>query len=369
MPLIRERIGFEPINAPGQPSKQLVNSDVLLGIEVELEGVEDVPEVSGAWRVVRDNSLRGYGGREYIFRRPYNGLDVPRALAQLEKAFTGVTPVVGPDTSVHVHVNCLELTTKQYYNFVSLAIVFEPIIMNTICSGRENNPFCQQAADVATIPQQMATHIARCLYAGPGRMSRYAGINVECLNKFGSVEFRGHPATYKKADLLAWCNVLLCMYNYILTIDIPVQQYLKALDYDQALREVFGDRLSGYPGCNYEMLYKIGMRTSRQFRSYLDHALEHYKRVAKVKKPKRKPATVTPGRTRYVRGLGVERRQVVQPTRGRTTDGPREEHFQRAMRDLLQGHEREDAPAPAQELVELDPGQIFFDTPYDNRGD
>jgi len=262
----------------------LVNDNVCMGVEIELEGTGRIDYVPG-WNAVNDGSLRGEGGREYVCSRPYNGSDLVEALTVLEGSFKEHTPTLSRDASVHVHVDCTPLEWDSMINFVLLSLIFEPLLMAAFCPDRQNNPFCQRAVDNDGLIDSGANWLAAAANRKRYGHARYAATNLLSLQRFGSVEFRGHPAEYKKAPLLDWCNAILSMYNFCTKVDIPVHVYFKHMHSGECIEQVFGS-LIDTATLDFQMLFKQGIKTARQFHHIYTKVDKHFK-----KSPRRKSET------------------------------------------------------------------------------
>ena len=95
-----------------------------IGIEIECEGQNLCHEMYRHWKVAPDGSLRN-NGVEYILRKPILREDVPLVLRYLNKKLLEQESVVemGPRTSVHIHLNALDMPIQQVYTWICLYLV------------------------------------------------------------------------------------------------------------------------------------------------------------------------------------------------------------------------------------------------------
>lgn len=191
-----------------------------IGVEIEVEGERLPREVDKIWKVVTDGSLRG-GGLEYVYRRPINVRRVGESLEELSKAFaeTKAQPVFSFRTSVHVHVNCLDLEYQQVLNYIYTYYLLENILVDFCGEGRKGNRFCLRLQDA-----DGSLEYIEKLFSSKGRvgifqriprdMIRYAALNIEALPKFGTLEFRSMRGTLDEEIIIPWVETLVNIREY-----------------------------------------------------------------------------------------------------------------------------------------------------------
>lgn len=196
-----------------------------LGIEIELEGKNiligtDDDDFYAYWQRTEDGSLRrnnpGDQAIEYRFRKPLNLTDCEKALAILEHRLTRKSVVVypSPRASVHVHVNVSADTMASVYNFITLAFIFDELLVSQNGSHRIGNNFCFRAKDAQGVLVGLTQSLKRRGDLGEfSREHRYCSTNVGSLFKFGSIEFRSMECTVEKARLNNWVGVILALKN------------------------------------------------------------------------------------------------------------------------------------------------------------
>ena len=112
----------------------------LTGIEVEVENLNETRlAIEHSWQVGTDGSLRNTG-REFILY-PSKPKHIEEAINHL---FNQLPPKAhfSPRTSIHVHLNCRDLTLKQIYNIVILYQCFEDLIYDFAGKERKKSIFC-----------------------------------------------------------------------------------------------------------------------------------------------------------------------------------------------------------------------------------
>lgn len=187
----------------------LVRADV--GIEVEVEGRDLPKEQTDLWRVEHDGSLRGEDNAEYVLRQPSKIEDLHHALASLQGMFEEEGSVVDLSrrTSTHVHINCTQLEMIELFNFITLLLIFEELLVGWCGGDRDGNLFCLQSKDaegMLEVLKKFAKSRDRSLLRDN---IRYSAINLAALRKYGSIELRSLEGTIDEKRILTWVGVLL----------------------------------------------------------------------------------------------------------------------------------------------------------------
>ena len=186
-----------------------------IGIEVECEGANLVRVEGGGWHTEDDGSLRPAGGFptlkcEWVLDTPVPLDDVKNKLLFLAKKQDKATLKFGFRTSVHVHVNCQELTYYQLLNMIYIYFLYEEPLINFCGEGRKANRFCLRLRDA----EGQLDAINRLIALGEIGLhklqrdrTRYSALNLEALPKYGSLEFRGMRGTLDVPVLMSWVNM------------------------------------------------------------------------------------------------------------------------------------------------------------------
>lgn len=190
----------------------------VFGIEIELEGkyITDVPNnVHRYWAQHNDGSLRklapGDEATEYVSRYPFN-MEVTEKILQDLLTFLNTPPAVVYDsyrTSVHVHVNCSQETLLTIYNFMTLSLLLDELLVSQNGEHRIGNNFCLRAKDA--MGQLVA--LTNSMENGKeffnfGVNERYSSINFASLMKFGTIEFRSLECTLHHGRIMHWVRTL-----------------------------------------------------------------------------------------------------------------------------------------------------------------
>ena len=205
----------------------------MVGVEIELEevrsGFGDFNDCDAGylWRMDRDSSLRGTDSFEFKFSRPLAGVDIIRALEYLESYLSGLkhAPLTSERTSVHVHINTLDMSPAALAKFLFTYATMERVLYHYCGGHREESIFCQpwyiaqgdfgalaKLYEVATQkPDDRQGNRLRDLRKS---FKKYSGANFGALFQFGTVEFRHHAGEWRCAPLLDWINILLCLKRY-----------------------------------------------------------------------------------------------------------------------------------------------------------
>lgn len=195
------------------------------GIEIETEG-NNLPHIeTKVWKSEADGSLRGES-YEYVLRKPIPFGQENAALAELKEAWVkqGSRIKNSPNAGVHVHINCSDLTITQLYNYISLYLVVEEILVNKCGADRIGNLFCLRASDaeylIEMLMESVKTQDLRILHTDD---LRYASINVKALGDYGSIEFRAWRADGDLEAVAWWCRLLQHLKGMARAIDNPTQ--------------------------------------------------------------------------------------------------------------------------------------------------
>lgn len=275
------------------------------GIEVELEGKNFLTpniDVVNYWEMVKDGSLRikapGDCAIEYVTRQPF-------PIGHIEKAITSLfdylnSPAVkvydSYRTSIHVHVNFAMETFKTIYNFMTLSLILDELLVSQNGEHRIGNNFCLRAKDALGQLQSLINSIesGNNFFDVPNN-DRYSSINFAALTKFGSIEFRSMECTTHEGRVLHWIGTLGEMKKRAKLYKSPVDviQQFSLFGPKQFLVNVLGPYASKYMNVESveDMLFS-GMRIAQdlafcsEWNEYVDGDL--LKSKAEMDKMKKK---------------------------------------------------------------------------------
>lgn len=215
----------------------------LVGIEVEVENVAQIGNLRPAhsWRVENDGSLRN-GGIEYI-SHPTEPKDVESIITYLYDDIIPKEAHFSPRTSVHVHMNCRNLTFKQIYNIVLTYQCFEDLLYDFAGSERKKSIFCVPVGNT-NYYLHLKEHLDQ---ADCPPWHKYTGLNLGPLREYGTIEFRHLRGTRNKQTIYTWLHYLYTMYNFAINIDTAeLEKLIKDVSFNHNFFDlgykVFGNR-------------------------------------------------------------------------------------------------------------------------------
>lgn len=186
----------------------------MVGIEIEVENITQQMIFLAYWDAKSDGSLRN-NGVELV--------SVPLQIKQVQLALEHVFDVLNqnnkPDfsnrTSIHIHVNCRDLTQDQLYNFILLYAIFEKHFYNIVGNKRLNSIFC-----VPVFRTNQLKHLNTVVYGLSPEWHKYCGLNLLPLYQnsvtqgYGTIEFRHLHGTSDQQEILEWINDILCLRKF-----------------------------------------------------------------------------------------------------------------------------------------------------------
>jgi hypothetical protein len=200
------QIKVEPDPARPHPSCSV-------GIEVELEGIRFAKSFGNLWIISSDGSLQN--GIELI-SVPVWGTAITDALSELDTALKGKTPYLSFRTSVHVHLNVLDLSTDELAWLVKLYLFYEPALFRLHNDwSRYENIFCVPARKSLKIQEGYASLLHDLkrerlnTREGTYVASKYAALNPNPVSSLGTLEFRHMGGCIDTKRISDWINILL----------------------------------------------------------------------------------------------------------------------------------------------------------------
>lgn len=191
-----------------------VVSTSCVGVEVELEGVENEGDLLDYWNVIGDGSLRG--GCEFVMSAPTGGEDLVHAIIELDTYLSDKHPDGNWRCSTHVHIDARDMNLQEIKNFILIYTVLEKALFRLSGMSRYKNNFCcalgfaQQQIKVLSDNWKHPT-LGRFLQGALQSWDKYSAINLIPMADYGSIEFRLSEATWSKGKLLLLCNRFLAM--------------------------------------------------------------------------------------------------------------------------------------------------------------
>ena len=223
-----------------------------VGIEIEVEGV-NLPRVGKYWRMEKDGSLRGPENMEYVLDKPMSLKDAYKALKYLSVSYnknkTDVHDTVR--AGVHVHVNVQHLNIKQLFNFITLYLILEELLVKFCGEFRQGNLFCLRSSDASFLLQrlkQAARGKRFDLLVDDGL--RYSSMNVKALGTYGSLEFRAMRGTRDLDLVYSWAELLVGLRETALQYKQPsdIIKFFSEGEVDNFLTRCLGDKVDLFRG-------------------------------------------------------------------------------------------------------------------------
>lgn len=169
------------------------------------------------WEWHEERSLRE-GGSEFVFAEPLFGRDAHDAIIGLCAYASDNKWRSSIRTGIHVHVDVRDLEVQQLAGMVTIYALFEKAIYRWVGDERENNHFCfpwykaegsiLQAASIVRSAMKESDGPEELVEAA-SHYARYAGFNLQSLQKFGSAEWRQLKTTSNAARVIQWVNICL----------------------------------------------------------------------------------------------------------------------------------------------------------------
>lgn len=248
------------------------------GIEVELEGkniLSPPDEVSMYWGQTKDGSLRvrmpGDQATEYVTHGPMTLPQVEKAITALFSYLTspGVKVYESYRTSIHVHVNFGVETFRTIYNFITLSLILDELLVSQNGEHRIGNNFCLRARDALGQVEALIKSVesGHNFFNVPNG-ERYSSINFASLTKFGSIEFRSLECTTHEGRLMHWIGTLARIKECAKTFKNPTEviQSFSMLGPQAFLTSILGPYTMKYSNVlGMESMLFNGMRIAQDF--------------------------------------------------------------------------------------------------------
>lgn len=198
-----------------------------VGIEIEVEAAKELPSIDLPlpWKGKADHSLRGKMFNEEARTDP----------SSMEYVTNGAIPVGGtkkaiikrlcvlladakyevdadsPRTSVHVHVNVLEMTPLQIWTAVFCYWIAENVFMDYCGPERQGNMYCLRLKDaegvLVAVEKDLKKPAEPFIKLNTDQI-RYCGLNLKAIPTLGSLEFRGMRGTIDADIIDTWSTMV-----------------------------------------------------------------------------------------------------------------------------------------------------------------
>lgn len=255
---------IKPFVMKGLPSlTRGTNPTLLMGMELEVENCPQNDEWYAdytnkfGWTTTTDDSLRGANLRNNRVQTNGNAFEFiskvhpqSQLMYSLEE-FMKVTKFNDDNytdrTSVHVHVNCLDLTFDQISSLALLYTTVEEILFKFVGENRENNIYCIPWSG-CRINHDIVDKLENEGATAVKKWAKYTALNLTPLCTQGTVEFRHMHGTADVGKLTTWLNIIGALFRYATQRSLTdVVEEIKTLnstsEYEVFFNTVFGGTL------------------------------------------------------------------------------------------------------------------------------
>lgn len=239
--------GMSPVNMvnAGQYYKgmtdliETVDSDIEVGIEVEVENHEVERRAQPVWVMKGDGSLRN-NGVEWI-THPIQARWAPHALKDLLVDSISKGCCFSPRTSIHVHFNVQKLEAAKVVDIVLMYTLLEPLFYKFTGRGRIKNIYCVPLMDTNLITGMCSNPFTSVVES----WSKYTGLNILPLRELGTIEARHMHGTFDHRKVSIWIRLWTKLIDYCnrnSTTDIRrlLLELHGMTDYQHLLVTIFG---------------------------------------------------------------------------------------------------------------------------------
>ena len=276
--------------------------DRLLGLELEIENADGEWSVLGM-NVTDDGSLRN-NGLEFI-TKPSNYSTTAYTLTRFfNRIYTAEGEHLSEKNlsdrcSVHVHVNCQDLTLVQLTTLCMLYQVFESTLFNWIGDNRDKNIFCVPWSETNLTYNKisMLDDLQQSEYQVRS-WEKYTALNLLPLLSLGTVEFRHMAGQKNETRILQWLRIILRLFEYTRQKDfMEVRQQIMGLNstsqYKGLLEEVFKEEAVLLACDDYKLKLEEGVMNLKY--AFMDHP--KYSKKKKEKEPVKFDWNIAPTQT------------------------------------------------------------------------
>jgi hypothetical protein len=173
-----------------------------------------------------------------------------------------------------------DLEVAQLVGFCVLYAIYEPAIYHWIGDNRDNSHFCipwykaegsiLEAGDIIRSAMEPAKNEGpnMGLLNAAERYNRYAGMNLQALQKFGSVEARHMKTTTDTARIYQWINLLLALKRAtgrVPASDVAIVRTVENMGAMSGIRNLLGPQFEflNYPELERET-FELGIPTANE---------------------------------------------------------------------------------------------------------
>lgn len=188
------------------------------GIEIECERVPQIMNTQ-LWMTKEDGSLRN-DGQEFVSRYGTTVGHFNQLFDELEehvKKWRTKLKTAGyfeftERTSVHIHLDLSRFTEEMLENLLVLYTLYEEPLFAICAPNRKHNVFTIPLR--ASVVMDIVNKPPNSIWSVVNKFVKYSALNLACLKKFGTVEFRHHEGTMDRKKLNDWVMILSLLRYY-----------------------------------------------------------------------------------------------------------------------------------------------------------
>lgn len=250
----------------------LYDIPTLVGIEIEVENIGmDLP-VPDFWVVDKDNSLRNNG--KEIQSRPLTPEQAIKALSVLWKVMNKwCKPDFSWRTSIHFHLNILEMSPEELRKFLLLTYLFEDLLFSYAGKDREQSIFC------VPLSQSTQRHLLRAFLQKKKSVKeisgqnwlKYSAVGLFRVHDLGTVEFRHLGGTGDLHKIFMWLSFALQLYRAAISMPMElIKERIMDLNtsskYHEFVASVFSpDVVAAMPVKDFQALFTHTISKAKDF--------------------------------------------------------------------------------------------------------
>lgn len=181
-------------------------------------------EVTDDWKLVTDASV-SFPGIELV-SPPMSRMEAFPQIRKVAAALLRANVAVDKTCGFHVHHQASDLVSQDLWRLARLYTHFEPVIDLLVSPSRRDQRFCRSMpvarlhwhsalfrdvgwksfADWMAAAQSRDSVISLS-EAGSRQLYRYYKLNFQCLDTYGTVEFRQHQGTLNARKMIMWVDL------------------------------------------------------------------------------------------------------------------------------------------------------------------
>ena len=270
--MIAQHFGILPPDVLAFPTTtECVNPDLVIGLELETENCHIHTSafytklgVLTNFKVDQDGSLRGVA-YEFI-SYPMKSTHALSALDKFFKSADFTDANYSDRCSVHVHVNCTDMTLEQVGCVALLYTTLEELLFEFVGGNRDTNIFCipwnqcRSHFDLITKFLNYPSYTLR-------NWNKYTALNLIPLTTQGTIEFRQMHGTSDMVKLTQWINIIGAIFAYAKRTELnnlitQIKELNTNSHYEMFFNEVLGGQLP------YDAIYSRKLEEGVIFAKY-----------------------------------------------------------------------------------------------------